>query len=68
MQLSFFALREIEGASDQYDNRTAKENNPNASHRISGDKITPHDEKSRSKTGGERPSPDAVTDEPKAST
>jgi len=37
--LFFVLLGEIESGSDQYDNRSAKENNPNASHRVSGDKI-----------------------------
>ena len=37
--LFFVLLGEIENDSDQYDNGSAKENNPNASHRVSGDKI-----------------------------
>jgi len=32
-------LGEIESASDQNDYRRAKENNPNASHRVSDDKV-----------------------------
>jgi len=37
-RLFFVPLGEIESASDQNDYRRAKENNPNASHRVSDEK------------------------------
>jgi hypothetical protein len=38
-RLFFVPPGEIESAGDEYDNRRAKENNPNASHRVSDDKV-----------------------------